>query len=96
MYATMSALARFLTTLVAAPVDPLGLQGAEETLDHRVVPAVPLAAHTVLDAVGVEPLVADDAHHLIHVVALAPAQHAPAGEMRNTPQRDPDPPPSLA
>ncbi len=30
----------FLAGLIAAPVDPLGLQGAEEALDHRVIPAV--------------------------------------------------------
>jgi hypothetical protein len=34
----------------AAPVDPLRLQGAEEALDHRIVPAVFLAAHAALDA----------------------------------------------
>ena len=42
--------------LVAAPVDPLALQGAKKALDHRVIPAVPLAAHTACDSMSLEQL----------------------------------------
>lgn len=42
--------------LVAAPVDPLGLQSTEEAFDHRVIPAIALATHAALDAMGLEQL----------------------------------------
>ena len=43
-----------LAGLLASPVDPLGLQGAEEALDHRVVPTVSFATHATGNAVGLE------------------------------------------
>lgn len=49
----------FLGCLIAAPMDPLELQGAEEALDDRVVLAVPFAAHTALDAMCLRQLPTD-------------------------------------
>ena len=35
--------------LIVSPLHPLLFQATEETLNHRIVPAVPLTAHAALD-----------------------------------------------
>ena len=65
-----------LAGLVAAPVHPLGLQRAEEALAHRVVPAVPFAAHATLDVAGPKQLLERAAGVLqawVHTYVISPA-----------------------
>ena len=43
-----------ITCLVASPLHTLLLQGAEETLNHGIVPTIAFSAHAACDAMGFE------------------------------------------
>jgi len=86
---------RLLASLVTAPVDRSGFQGAEEALHDRVVPAVCLATHAAVDAVAPEQLAERPAgvlHAVIEVVDQLPLRR-PARPQRHlqrpSPRRSP-------